>query len=78
MTLLKDASVHDVVSWNADQSHWNISFSRSPNDWEEDSVCGFLVTLAKMNVLPKGIDKIVWPYYPKSSFTNQELLSKAL
>lgn len=30
--ILKDATVHDVVSWKSDQSHWNITFSRSPND----------------------------------------------
>ena len=35
MALLKDATLHDVVSWNGDQSHWSVTFSRSPNDWEE-------------------------------------------
>lgn len=69
MAILKDAPVHDVASWNGDQIHWNMIFLRSPNDWEEDTVSDFLATLAKMNVLPKGIDKIVGPYDPKSSFT---------
>jgi len=29
-TLLEEAMVKDVVSWNCDQSHCNITFSRSP------------------------------------------------
>jgi len=33
MARCKDASMQQVVSWNGDQYHWNISFSRSPNDW---------------------------------------------
>ena len=32
-------------------------------------MCNFLATLARMNVLPEGIDEIVWPYNPKGSFT---------
>jgi len=47
--------VQDVVSWNGAQSHWNITFSRSPNDWEEDNVCDFLATLSKINVVPHSI-----------------------
>jgi len=65
-----------VVSWNGAQSHWNISFSRSPNDWEEDNVCNFIATLAKINVLRKGIDNIVWPHVPKSSFTIKSFCQK--
>jgi len=31
-----------------------------------------------VNVLGEGIDKIAWPYDPKSSFTVKEFLSDAL
>ena len=69
MALLKEATVHGVVSWNGDQSHWNIAFSRSPNDWEEESVCRFFASLAEVKVLPEGTDEIIWPYDSTNSFT---------
>jgi len=74
--LLKNATVQDVVSWNGAQSHWNISFSRILNDWEDNKVCSFLATLAKINVLPEGIDKIVWTCVPNSPFTIKSFSEK--
>jgi len=62
MTLLKEATMHDVVSWNGDQSHWNVTFSRCPSDWKEESVCNFFASLAKVKVLLEGTDEIIWPY----------------
>ena len=47
LALLKEATVHDVVSWKGDQSHWNITFSRSPNDWQEESVSDFFAHLLR-------------------------------
>ena len=38
MACFKDAIVQQLVSWNEDHNHWNIIFSRSPNDWEENNV----------------------------------------
>jgi len=38
MAQLKEAIVHEVVSWNGDQFHWNITFLRRPNNWEEEVV----------------------------------------
>ena len=29
---LRDATVHDVYSWNGTQHHWDITFTRRPND----------------------------------------------
>jgi len=42
----KEAMVQDLASWNDSQSHWNIMFSRIPNDSEEESAYKFLATLA--------------------------------
>ena len=39
MARLKYATVKEVVSWNGDISHWNLTFVRSHNDWEENSIC---------------------------------------
>ena len=69
MALLKEAAVHDVVTWDDDQSHWNVMFSRSHNDWNEEGICRFLVSGAKVKVLHEGIVEIPWPYHSKSSIT---------
>ena len=38
----------------------------------------FFTTLAEMNVLPKGIDKIVWTHDPKGSFNVKGFSSMVL
>ena len=58
MTHLKNAMVDEVVSWNVDICHWNLTFVRSLNDWEEDSVWGLLALLAVSRSCPN--DEIVW------------------
>jgi len=45
----KDATVQHVTSCNEDQNHWNIIFSRSPTDWEEENN---LALLANVKVAP--------------------------
>ena len=52
----------EIVMMGHSKSHWNVTFSRSLNDWEKDGIYNFLAALAKMNILPEGLDKIVWPY----------------
>ena len=59
MARFKDATVNHVVSWNGDQCHWNITFSRSPNDWEEESVLSLLALLADSKVESVGDDMIL-------------------
>jgi len=39
-------------------------------------VCDFLEALAKINVFLEGIDNIVWPYVPKSTFTIKSFCQK--
>ena len=60
--------MHDVVSWYGGQSRWSSNLSRRPSDWKEDSICHFW-QLLQDDALLEGIDKIIWPYDPKSSIT---------
>jgi len=59
ITGLKYAAVQEVVSWNGDISHWNLTFVRNLNDWEKDSICNLLGVLVGKKVLSQGKDKIV-------------------
>jgi len=56
MARFKDETVQPVVSWNGDQNHWNIIFSRNPNDWEAESILDLLALLANTKVTPVGDD----------------------
>ena len=47
---------------------WNLTFVRSLNNWEEDSICSLLALLASKEVLAQGNDVIVWPLTSKGSF----------
>jgi len=38
MAHLKYTTVQKVISWNSDISHWNLTFVRNLNDWEEDNI----------------------------------------
>ena len=71
----KNATVLDVVFWNGDVYHWDLSFVRSLNDWEEDSICSLLALLAGKEVLPQGNDVIVWPLNSKGSFSIKSFCS---
>jgi len=73
MARCKDASVQHVVSWNGDQCHWNISFSRSPNDWEEEKVLDLLALLVNITVVQVGEDRMIWPHDSKGDFTIKSL-----
>ena len=69
MARLKEATVHEVVSWNGNQYHWNITFLRSPNDWEEEDVLRLLALLANMKVSYEGDDEILWPHDSGGQFS---------
>ena len=62
MTSLKNATVQGILSWNGNVHFWNITFTRSPNDWKEECILNLLTLLAdlKVDVHPEGEDKIVW------------------
>ena len=65
MACFKDATVCEVISWNGDQIHWDLSLLRRPNDSEEESVCNLLAKLVDMGVVPQGNDELVWPHDQK-------------
>jgi len=69
MARFKDVTMQQVVSWNGDQNHWNIIFSRSYNDWKEESVLNLLALLATTKVLPVGDYRMIWPHDSKGKFT---------
>jgi len=75
MTRFKGATVQHMVSWNGDQSCWNIIFSRSPHDWEEESVLSLLALLANAKV---GDDMILWPHDSKRKFTIKSFYREVL
>jgi len=74
MARLKYATVK-VVSWNGNISHWNLTFIRSLNDWEDDNNCNLLAILAGKEVLSQGKDEIVWPLNSEGSFSIKRFCS---
>jgi len=68
MVRFKEATVDQMFSRNGEHLHWDLSFFRSPNDWEEESACNLLAKLAAMEVKPQGKDELVWPHDSKGSF----------
>ena len=69
MARRKDATVNQVVVWNGDQCHWNMTFSRDPNDWEEESVLSLLALLDGSKVDLASNDMILWPHDSTKKFT---------
>ena len=61
--------MQEVVSWNGDQNHWNITFLRSVHDWEEEDVFSLLALLSIINVALEGEDEIHWPHNLSRQFT---------
>ena len=65
---LKEATVNQMFSRNGNHIHWDLSFVRRLNDWEEESVCNLLALLAAREVNAQVNDKLVWPLDPNGSF----------
>jgi len=65
---LKEATVNQMFSRNGKHIHWDLSFVRRLNDWEEESVCNLLAILAAREVNAQVNDKLVWPLHPNGSF----------
>ena len=78
MACLRDAIVHDVSSWS--RSYWDITFTRSPNDWEEESIISLLSLLADLYVdgHPEGEDKIIWSRNSSGMFSIKSLCERVL
>ena len=46
----KEATVDQMLSRSGEHIHWDLSFVRRLNDWEEESVCNLLAILAEREV----------------------------
>ena len=59
---------------------WDITFTRSPNDWEEESILNLLYLLAELNVDVHPIceDKIIWSLDSRAIFSIRSLCEKRL
>jgi len=68
MAHCKEATVDQMFITNGEHIHWDLSFVRRLNDWEEESVCNLLAILAAREVKAQVNDKLVWPLDPRGSF----------
>jgi len=80
MACFRDATVHEVLSWNGSHYYWDITFTRSLNDWKEESILNLLSLLPDLNVdvHPEGEDKIVWSLDFRGIFSVKSLCEKML
>ena len=80
MASSSEATVQEILSWNGSEHFWNITFTRSPNDWEEESILDLLSLLAdsKVNVHPGGEDQIVWSLDSRGIFSVKSVCEKKL
>ena len=65
--------MHEVLSWNGGEYHWNITFARRLNDWEEEIILSLLSLPSlpgdlDMDVHFEGEDKIIWSLDSKRTF----------
>jgi len=76
----RDATVHELLSWNWGQSQWNITFIRRLNDWEEESILSLLSLLADLDVdvHAEGEDKIILSLESKGTFFVKSLCQRML
>ena len=68
MARFKETMVDQMFSRNGQHIHWDLSFVRRPNDWEEESACNLLAILGGMEVKAQVNDELVWPLDSKGSF----------
>ena len=72
--------MHDVYSWNGIRHHRDITFTRSPNDWEEERIISLLSFLADLYAvgLPEGDDKIIWSLTSCGIFSVKHLCERMI
>ena len=68
MARFKEAMVKQMSSRRGGHVHWDLSFVRRLNDWEEESVYNLLAILASREVRDQVKDELVWPLDVKGSF----------
>jgi len=60
-----------MFSRNGEHIHWDLSFVRRRNDWEEESACNLLAILAAMEIKAQVNDELVWPLDSKGSLISR-------
>ena len=56
----RDSSIADLLQFNNGVKHWVLHFSRSVQDWELDSLGGFMDLIYSSSMLGKRDDKMCW------------------
>jgi len=80
MASSREATVQEILSWNGSMHFWNITFTRSPNAWEEESILNLLSLLAelKVDIHLVGEDHIVWSLNSRGIFYVKSVCEKML
>jgi len=78
MATLRNATAQEVLSWNGGQYHWDITFTRSLNEWEEEIILRLLTLLAYSDVVvqSEGNDKRRWSRDPNGTFFVKSLCNR--
>jgi exonuclease III len=64
-----EASVQELASFIGSSFHWNVSFTRSIQDWELESVAEFLDVIYTTVPTPGVLDTIHWKYSSQKEFS---------
>ena len=64
-----EASVQELASFIGSSFHWDVSFTRSIQDWELESVAEFLDVIYTTVPTPGALDTIHWKYSSQKEFS---------
>ena len=72
--------MQEILSWNGSVHFWNITFTGSPNDWEEENILNLLslLTELKVDVHSVGENQIVWSLDSRGIFSVKSVCEKML
>jgi len=68
MARFKEATMDQMFSRNGEHIHWDLSFVRRLNDWEEENVCNLLAILDAREIKARVNDELLWSLDSKGSF----------
>jgi hypothetical protein len=66
---LPEASVKDLALFEGSNFSWNVSFTRSVQDWELESVAEFMDVIYSMLPSQEGVDSIYWKLSSQKVFS---------